>query len=99
MMCRPGFVVCFLCAPPYCAAKRGPAAQLTVLTVFPISLVMPVRPGVSSCRSPGPLDSAHKVFFVLLVVLLFVPAVVLISECNCPDVAGPDPSPSQLIGG
>jgi hypothetical protein len=34
----------------------------------------------SSCRLPGPLDTAHKVLSVLVVILLFVPTVVLKSE-------------------
>jgi hypothetical protein len=76
---------------PYCAANRGPAAQLNwpgcgsdsaaagPVPAFSASdAPCPTRSLISSCRSPRPLDSGRKVLFVRVVVLLFLPAVVVI---------------------
>jgi hypothetical protein len=76
----------FLCPSHMCHAllrgeEGGPAAQLNR-----IGSHIPGEPCLSdeessSCQSPpGPPDTAHKVLFVLVVIFLFVPTVVLISE-------------------
>ena len=62
--------------------EEGASSPVEPVGRVPISLVSDAcsHEGSSSCRSPGPLDTAHKVLFVLVVILLFVPTVVLISE-------------------